>query len=53
MIIRRLLAALTLAASVSALAACSGGTANSGFVPAAPQTASATRTAKDEVNPHP
>ncbi|MDP9018783.1 MAG: hypothetical protein M3N19_10730 [Candidatus Eremiobacteraeota bacterium] len=49
---RRLVASLTLAVSVLALAACAGGNGSSGFVPAGSQPSSAHRTPKDEMVPH-
>jgi uncharacterized lipoprotein YajG len=53
MTIRRFLSALSLAALISGLAACSAGPNSSGFMPATTQPAATNRTAKDVIEPHP
>lgn len=49
---QQLLTSIIIVASFLGLSACSGGQGSSGFVPAAPHTASVSRTAKDDIEPH-
>ena len=50
---RSVLVTILFASTALGLAACSSGPNSSGFVPATPQTASAARTPKDNILPHP